>query len=93
MPNHAPVVPVARVDQLVTQSLDLAIISLEAVEKLRTLFRTIAYIPENNPTTQELAALGAQLAGEWADVIDSDREDLERLEKVQRYREETKPRV
>ncbi|MFS1525656.1 hypothetical protein ACL7TT_16335 [Microbulbifer sp. 2304DJ12-6] len=79
MPNHAPVVPAARADQLVTQSLDLAGISLESVEKLRALFRTIAYIPDNNPTTQELAALGAQLADEWANNIDCEREDLERL--------------
>ncbi|WP_299944462.1 hypothetical protein [uncultured Microbulbifer sp.] len=79
MSNHAPVVPAARADQFIAQSLDLAGISLESVEKLRTLFRTIAHIPDNNPTTQELAALGAELADGWANVIDCEREDLERL--------------
>ncbi|MFS1524719.1 hypothetical protein ACL7TT_11485 [Microbulbifer sp. 2304DJ12-6] len=93
MPNHAPVVPAARADQFITQSLDLAGVSLEAVEKLRTLFLAISFMPDNHPTTQELATLGAHLAGEWVNVIESEREDLERLESVQRYREETKPRV
>ncbi|MDP5210013.1 hypothetical protein [Microbulbifer sp. 2205BS26-8] len=79
MPNHAPVVPAARADQFITQSLELAGVSLETTKKLRTLFRTIVYIPDNNPTTQELAALGAQLADEWANVIDCEREDLEQL--------------
>ncbi|MCH9691700.1 MAG: hypothetical protein K0U59_06505 [Gammaproteobacteria bacterium] len=86
MPNHAPVAPVCRAGPLITQCLDLAGISLETAEKLRTLFHAIARMPDNTSTSQELAALGAELADQWANVIDCERENLELMRGAQPYR-------
>ncbi|MEX2964586.1 hypothetical protein [Microbulbifer sp. TYP-18] len=79
MPAQAQVAPITPAAQIIAQSVDLADFSLESAEKLRALFRTISYIPNNDPTTRELAALGVQLANEWASVIDLEREHLSGL--------------
>ncbi|WP_444893596.1 hypothetical protein ACJJIE_03675 [Microbulbifer sp. TRSA001] len=80
MSHHAQVTPISQADNLVTRSLDIAGISLESLNKLRTLFQSISQISENNTTARELAVIGAHLADEWANLIDCEREDLESLE-------------
>ncbi|MCO1336532.1 hypothetical protein MO867_19550 [Microbulbifer sp. OS29] len=80
MSHHAQVTPISQADNLVTRSLDIAGISLESLNKLRTLFQSISQISENNTTARELAVIGAHLADEWANLIDCEREDLEHME-------------
>ncbi|MCO1335455.1 hypothetical protein MO867_14040 [Microbulbifer sp. OS29] len=80
MANQAPAVSIPQADNLIVRSLDLANLSLESLSKLRTLFQSISQISEDKTTSQELAVIGAHLADEWANLIDCEREDLERLD-------------
>ncbi|WP_445355705.1 hypothetical protein ACJJI5_05055 [Microbulbifer sp. EKSA008] len=83
MANQAPAVSIPQTDNLIVRSLDLANLSLESLSKLRTLFHSISQVSEKNTTSQELAVIGAHLADEWVNLIDCEREDLERLESKQ----------
>ncbi|WP_444937706.1 hypothetical protein [Microbulbifer sp. JMSA002] len=80
MTNQAPVVSTPQADNFLGRSIDIANLSLESLNKLRTLFQSISQISEDKTTSQELAVIGAHLADEWANLIDCEREDLERLE-------------
>ncbi|WP_444919990.1 hypothetical protein ACJJID_13905 [Microbulbifer sp. CnH-101-G] len=80
MANQAPVVSTPQTDNFLGRSIDIANLSLESLNKLRTLFQSISQISEDKTTSQELAVIGAHLADEWANLIDCEREDLERLE-------------
>ncbi|WP_444903123.1 hypothetical protein ACJJIU_15560 [Microbulbifer sp. CnH-101-E] len=83
MANQAPVVSTPQADNLLDRSIDIANLSLESINKLRTLFHSISLISKSNTTSQELAVIGAHLADEWANLIDREREDLERRESKQ----------
>ncbi|WP_020414614.1 hypothetical protein [Microbulbifer variabilis] len=83
MANQAPVVSISQADDFLGRSIDIANLSLESLNKLRTLFQSISQISEDKTTSQELAVIGAHLADEWANLIDCEREDLERLENKQ----------
>ncbi|WP_444919999.1 hypothetical protein ACJJID_13950 [Microbulbifer sp. CnH-101-G] len=83
MANHAPTVSPPQADNFLGRSIDIANLSLESINKLRTLFQSISLISESNTTSQKPAVIGAHLADERANLIDCEREDLEKLEHKQ----------
>ncbi|WP_445362467.1 hypothetical protein ACJJIQ_16555 [Microbulbifer sp. ANSA003] len=80
MANQASAVSIPQADDFLSRSIDLANLSLESLSKLRTLFHSISQLSKDNTTACELAVIGSHLADEWANTIDCEREDLERLE-------------
>ncbi|WP_444889452.1 hypothetical protein [Microbulbifer sp. DLAB2-AA] len=61
MANQAPVVSIPQADNFLGRLIDIANLSLESLNKLRTLFQSISQICEKNTTCQELQLLGLTL--------------------------------
>lgn len=56
---------------------DLAGLSLEGIDSMRTLFHVISRLPDDPDTSRELARIGLRLANDYHNLVDCERENME----------------
>lgn len=56
---------------------DLAGLSLEGLDSMRTLFHVISRLPDDPDTSRELARIGLRLANDYHNLVDCERENME----------------
>ncbi|TJZ68368.1 hypothetical protein [Chitiniphilus eburneus] len=77
IPGTATQAPLPVCIASLNQAIDQATQSQQCFANLGALFRAIERLSEAHSPSSELATLGHALAGEWANLCDVEREELE----------------